>query len=341
MKVLVFGYFGFGNEGDELILSALVAALAKTSAQVTVLSADPPSTAVRHGVRAVRRWDPLVLWRELRRCDALLAGGGGLVQDLSGPFSPAYYLGLAAAARRLGKRVVWLGQGFGPVSRPWNLRLCRRVLPVMDLIVARDAAGWDWCSGLGVPDERLVQGADLAWLLPVPAAGGGNDWGVCLRADWSGPGLPLWLNDLVQAARDRERRLRFVALGGRADSALLERLRAGARCRECDFVTAGAARPDQLFAGTEWVISQRYHGLVLGAQAGAAVAGFGRDDKLRNLLVELGQPELDPHDLPATLPPVLKSLRTLRAAARANTARLRERAAAGLAAAWRVLGLTK
>lgn len=339
MRLVVLGYFGFGNEGDELILEVLGALLAQTSAEVTVLSADPAATTARHGLRAVPRWAPAVLWRELKACDALLAGGGGLLQDLSGPLSPVYYLGLAAEARRLGKRVVWLAQGFGPIARAWNRYLCRRLLPGMDLIVCRDAAGWDWCSEQGVPPDRLVQGADLAWSLPVPPPAAGQDWALCLRADWIGAGTPLWLNPLVQAARDHGRRLRFVALGGRGDAALLARLQAGARCPDCEFVQAGAERPERLFAGTEWVLSQRYHGLVLGAQAGAAVSGFGRDDKLRNLLVELGQPELDPHDLPAALGPILSGLNGLRAAARANVLRLRERAKSGWEAARRALGL--
>ncbi len=144
----------------------------------------------------------------------------------------------------------------------------------------------------------------------------------------------------MQAARDHGRRLRFVALGGRRDNALLKRIRAGARCPNCEYTQAGAERPERLFAGTEWVLSQRYHGLVLGVQAGAAVSGFGRDDKLRNLLVELGQPGIDPYDLPAALVPVLDALAGLRAVARENALRLRERAQAGWEAARRALDLT-
>jgi len=339
MKLLISGYYGFGNEGDELILQALLRACGRHRESIVVLSADPEATRVRHSVRAVDRWKPATVLTEIFRCQALISGGGGLVQDLSGPMTPGYYLGLVAAARLLGKRAVLLGQGFGPVRRTWNPRLCRWVLPGMNLIVPRDPQGLAWCRGYRVPERKLVQGADLVWTLPEPARRAGRDWAVCLRADWLQHEIPLWLNRLVQCAHDHGRRLRFVSLGNRGDRDLLRRMaqRIG---NECDFVSAPETPADECFAGCELVASMRYHGLILGARAGAAVTGFGADDKIRHLLEELEQPVLEAMLIEAGLRDIVARLSALQNAAARNAECLRARAEAGLNAAREALELS-
>jgi polysaccharide pyruvyl transferase CsaB len=339
MKLLFSGYYGFGNEGDELVLSALLNALDDVRSEITVLSADPAATRARHRVRAADRWRPEQVFREQLRCDALISGGGGLLQDLSGPMTPGYYLGFIALARLIGKPAVLVGQGFGPVKRTWNPLLCRLVLPHATLIVPRDPQGLAWCRTQGVPDNKLVQGADPVWILPAPVRRAGRDWVVCLRADWLQHELPLWLNRLVQYARERNRRLRFVALGNRGDAELVQRIKAGLGS-ECDYAATPITPADELFAGAELVVSMRYHGLVLGARAGAAVTGFGPDEKIRYLLGELEQPEFNVRDFERHLDGILDTLLALQASAAHHAERLRVLAEIGLVSLRQVLGIS-
>lgn len=339
MRYLISGYYGFGNEGDELVLSALLRALDDVRGEVTVLSAAPEATRARHGVRAADRWRPQIVLRELLRCRTLISGGGGLVQDLSGPMTPGYYLGLVAGAKVLGKRALLIGQGFGPVRRTWNPHLCCWILPHADWIAPRDAQGADWCRAFGVPERKLFLSADPVWTLPAPAARPGRDWAVCLRADWLGCELPLWLNRVVQCAREHRRRLRFVSLGNRGDRELLRRIEANLG-GACAYAAAPETPADELFAGTELAVSMRYHGLILGARAGAAVAGFGADEKIRILLGELGQPVLEPDRIENGLSALAARLKTARAAAARRMPELRTRAERGLASLRGRLGLT-
>ncbi len=55
MRVLLSGYYGFGNAGDEAVLQCLVTALSEAWPELrsVALSADPADTERRHGVRAV------------------------------------------------------------------------------------------------------------------------------------------------------------------------------------------------------------------------------------------------------------------------------------------------
>jgi len=57
-RVVVSGYYGFGNTGDEAVLAGMLATFRRLGidAVVTVLSAEPDRTIREHpGVRSVRR----------------------------------------------------------------------------------------------------------------------------------------------------------------------------------------------------------------------------------------------------------------------------------------------
>ena len=58
MKVLLSGYYGFDNAGDEAVLYAIVRALrqVKPDIDITVLSNQPENTAQALDVKAVNRW---------------------------------------------------------------------------------------------------------------------------------------------------------------------------------------------------------------------------------------------------------------------------------------------
>ena len=58
MKVLLSGYYGFDNAGDDAVLFAIIQALHEvmTDVDITVLSNQPEKTAEEFGVKAVNRW---------------------------------------------------------------------------------------------------------------------------------------------------------------------------------------------------------------------------------------------------------------------------------------------
>jgi polysaccharide pyruvyl transferase WcaK-like protein len=201
---------------------------------------------------------------------------------------------LAAGARALGKRVLLAGQGFGPLRRSFNHGLCRWVLPKAECVLVRDEPGRTWCREHGVKENRLCLGADWVWTLPVPPPKAGRDWAVCLRADVLRSGEPSWLADFLDLATAQKKRVRFLVLGNGGDRECLAK--AGNRVvLEKDIIDVSGLSWQQALTrvqGLEWVLSLRYHGLILGAAAGAAVAGWGNDAKLGNLLQELQAPDL-------------------------------------------------
>jgi polysaccharide pyruvyl transferase CsaB len=339
MKIVISGYYGFGNLGDELILHNLIGLLSEHKNSIVVLSQDPDQTQKNHEVRAVSRWNPVVLWREIRSASVFISGGGGLLQDLSGPWTPVYYLSLVSIALVLRKKVILLAQGFGPLRLFWNKMLAKWIVPKADLVIPRDAEGYYWCSKKGVPEDRLVPGADLVWLQPVQQLEYKQRWVICLRADWLGHRSPEWINDLVAFARVRQSTVCFVALGDRGDQKLLNAMQADPAFQDCEFwPTPDLKNIRNAFAQAELVISMRYHGLVLGAMAGAALIGMGNDPKIKIILDTLEQPWLDLQGSNYAWTVLMEQLSDLQSRVRHNTKRMQETAQSGMAHALERIG---
>ncbi|MGQ9732608.1 MAG: polysaccharide pyruvyl transferase CsaB [Candidatus Zipacnadales bacterium] len=171
MRILLSGYYGFGNAGDEAILVGLLTALRERlpEAEFTVLSADPTVTRASYSVRAEQRWDVRILWREIGAADLLIQGGGGLIQDATSRKSAFYYLSLLGAAYLRGTPYVICAQGVGPLHH-WVLRrLTASLFRRAHAITVRDQGSANLLADIGVPVESIHVTADPAVLVePAP-----------------------------------------------------------------------------------------------------------------------------------------------------------------------------
>ncbi|MBK8190305.1 MAG: polysaccharide pyruvyl transferase CsaB [Vampirovibrionales bacterium] len=165
-RVVVSGYYGFDNLGDELILQALLAHLRARGYHVTVLSAKPEQTARRYQVEAISRLDLAAIIPAIARCHLLISGGGGLFQDATGPASPIYYGGLILLAAYFKIPVLLWAQGVGPL-KTWlgrqmsalAMRRCRHFL-------VRDAFSAALIGDLTGREAEVT--ADPVWTLQLP-----------------------------------------------------------------------------------------------------------------------------------------------------------------------------
>jgi polysaccharide pyruvyl transferase CsaB len=164
MAVVLSGYYGFDNFGDELILKALIQALRKRHCAVTVLSRHPERTESVQGVRSIHRYNlPLIAWA-LSRSRALISGGGGLFQDVTGVNSPRYYGGLILLARWLKKPVAHLFQSIGPLTTDLGRKLTAESLRACQFVAVRDENSAQWVERL--TGAKPLVASDAVWLLP-------------------------------------------------------------------------------------------------------------------------------------------------------------------------------
>ena len=161
-RILISGYYGFSNIGDDAILKSVVGSLRDKvpDSEITVLSRDPKTTTERYGVRAVQRMNAFTILRELLRCEMLISGGGSLLQDVTSRMSILYYLAIIFLAELFGKKVFIYSQGIGPINGGFNRRLTAKLLRKADAIAVRDQKSADFLTEIGVPADKIEITAD-------------------------------------------------------------------------------------------------------------------------------------------------------------------------------------
>lgn len=166
-QVALCGYYGFSNAGDDAILLSICQGVAAASDEVglTVLSDQPAQTQALCGMSAEPRFRLGKVLEVLRRSDALLFGGGSLLQDRTSTRSLLYYLSIIRGAQLLGKPVMLFANGIGPVQRPANRRRVRRAVERASVVTLRDEGSAQELREMGVKRKDLTVTADPVFTL--------------------------------------------------------------------------------------------------------------------------------------------------------------------------------
>ena len=293
-RVLLGGYFGCGNLGDDAILGGMLAELSRAHPAVTpiLLSGAPTSDARRFGIRACHRKHPLAVLLALARADLFVLGGGSLLQNRSGNLSLAYYLALLVAARCQHVPAALYACGIGPLLGERPARITARVLASVCHVGLRDARSQQALLGLGLAPARLSVGADAALLSPpsptqrvsflrqrlgIPT--GTPCLGIVLRGGSAARPLCGTLAHAVQTVCERHGLIPLVLVLDRRHDAKASRAFAkalqslGARC----VIPQACADAKAYLAGCHAVLSMRLHGLILATAAGTPALGIASD----------------------------------------------------------------
>ncbi|MCW3795539.1 polysaccharide pyruvyl transferase CsaB [Paenibacillus sp. LS1] len=175
-KLVISGYYGFRNSGDEAVLKSILTALEEESqrSNVTiepiVLSGDPEWTTSMYGVRSVHRMKLKEVREALKESDGLISGGGSLLQDATGLKSIPYYLGVIKLAQWLKKPTFIYAQGIGPVKRKIFNPMIKSVFKACTYVSVRDEQSADYLRGLGLQWNQIHVVPDPVMGLPLPEA---------------------------------------------------------------------------------------------------------------------------------------------------------------------------
>lgn len=288
MRVLISGYYGFGNLGDEALLSGLLAGLREQGHTPVVLSGDPKATERQHGVEAVHRLRGYAV--ALARADALVSGGGGLLQDTTSRRSLDYYLNIIRFARRTGKRAVVYAQSLGPLSDAGQSAVARtlRGLPV----ALRDEGSMKLAAAMDL-DATLV--ADPALLLATagaPPPPEPEEAPVVLVPRGGQPRLNESLEELALELVEAGVPVAGMSFHPREDDGPLMRMK-----RMVPELELWEESDPQLalrrLEGARYVVSVRLHGCILAAAAGVGFAGISYDPKVKGFLTQAFAPSFE------------------------------------------------
>jgi len=166
-KIVISGYYGFNNAGDEALLTAILASLRASDpkADITVISGNPGNTIAKHQVKSLYRFAAVRLLRAIGEADLVISGGGSLLQDVTSKRSLVYYLSIIAAAKWKARKVMLFAQGIGPIRSRFMRLLTRLVVNKADVITVRDEDSAKELARMGVSAAKVEVTADPVLML--------------------------------------------------------------------------------------------------------------------------------------------------------------------------------
>ena len=311
MKIVISGFYGLGNTGDEAILESIIVNLRDhlNEPDITVFSLSPENTAQDHSVASVYRgWrhDFKAKVQALKRADLLISGGGGLLQDtyptrfLFGPLP--YYLLIVFLAKLCGTKVMFFSQGIGPVNSTWGKILMKVFANMADFVTVRDQYSKDLLEELGVRRPETVVTSDivLAYQPQVDVA--------CLdslplekRENLVAVSVRPWFEKVKQFEQIakildtliEERGITpvFVPMEGHHDAKASEKVLEHMKYRDHGFILRTDFSPNQYvnFIGEcQLTIGMRLHALIFSTLKGVPHIGLSYDKKVESLLKRNG-----------------------------------------------------
>lgn len=302
MRVLLSGYYGFGNLGDEALLEVIVERLRRRvpSVEVEVLSATPHATAAALRVDAVSRWE----WRAIRsaiaRAEVVLSGGGGLLQNATSLRSLLYYAAILREAIRAKRKTMIFAQSIGPLDL-WGRFVVRRFCKGLGRATVRDERSLRLLRAL-LPETPIERTADPVFLYDPPAERidlsseglGAEDGSYAIvnvrKAAALRDGIAVIARAVDRLAQRHQLRAAFLPLAGARDAAVATDVIRACKSDPVLLPECTLPKATAIVRGAAVVIGMRLHALVLAARYAVPFLAIPYDPKVTALCEDLSYP---------------------------------------------------
>jgi polysaccharide pyruvyl transferase CsaB len=304
-RLVISGYYGFRNNGDEAVLQSILLALQAQGErqgiriEPIVLSADPELTRRMYGVQACHRMRYAEVSAAIRSSDGLISGGGSLLQDATSGKTIPYYLGVIKLAQLFGKPTFIYSQGIGPVRRKLFYPMIRGVFRKAQYVSVRDRESAELLAEMGlktavevVPDP--VMGLPLKPGADVPAES------ASARRPVVGVSVRFWNDDrseldgladaLQRLIAERDVDIRFLPFHPPSDEQASEYISNKLAQQDRITIARGITHPQDMLAevaGCDLLIGMRLHSLIYAASQRVPMVGISYDPKIDQFLHRL------------------------------------------------------
>ncbi len=305
-RIVVSGYYGSKNAGDEAMLVAMLEVLSDLDPQlnITVISADPEDTRQRHGVQAVSWLDLPAIAKTLYSADLLLSGGGSLLQNVTSRRSLYYYLGIIFLARLMGRPVMLYAQGIGPIYGALARKAMNWIGNHVNMITVRDKGSLEELSDLGICRPHIECTADPVLAIHPVGTERGREILRQFHADGAKPVVGLAVREwrgwkrykevLARTAdrivREMDARVVFLPMQYPEDVRAAESI-AGMAEESCtvlpDEYTTGELL--SLVGNMDIMLCIRLHALIFAGVMGVPMVGISYDPKIDRFLSSIGE----------------------------------------------------
>lgn len=320
MRVLLSGYYGFANLGDEALLEVIVTQLRARfpSMQLEVLSATPEVTAKIYGVDATPRWNMRSVREAIGRADVVLSGGGGLLQTATSARSIIYYAGILRESIRQRRKAMIFAQSIGPLDVLGRI-VVRSFCRGLDRATVRDARSLRLLQAL-LPQTPIEQTADPVFLYDLPVEEidlsteglGSEPYAIVSVRKVSNlrDGQHAIARAVDRLAQAHGVRVAFLPMGGAGDAEVSTAIIRLCKSAPMLLPECPLARAAAILRGARVVVGMRLHALILAARFAVPFLAIPYDPKVSALCDDLGYP-LDPlwtPGKPAPSDPVVDAL---------------------------------
>lgn len=283
MKTLIFGNYGAGNFGDELVLKGILYLL--RDKDVHVLSTNPKETEKLHnvksgwvfptGLKSLLRGTIFRTLKCYREADEIIFGGGTLFTDEES--KTIWISGLQILpAILMRKKIICYRQGIGPIK---HKRIVRWIFNHFDTIEVRDKQSAEELKKIGVKKTIEIK-PDPVFELPTKKAHG-SELLISLR-QW--PNLdPKFAEKISQFIEATGLSARFLAFGS-SDAKLAQQLNLNPTQVTLD-------NYDEIFSHGAFVLAMRLHANILAMLYEIPCISLAYESKIKNLFRDRGLDE--------------------------------------------------
>lgn len=287
-RILICGYYGEHNLGDDALLSVLLNQLDDRWEPVITARDRQAVESLAPGIKTVDRRSLATVLKAVRQVDALILGGGSLLQDSTSTRSLIYYILLIWCAKSLQKPVLLWGQGLGPLKRRFSRLLVRTSLKTISSVTWRDPSSMNQAMEWKL-DVPMKIGPDPVWAHSAPAWTSGQSLILCWRPTplLNISGWHRLVNSLSRFSEMHDLNVIWLAFHGHQDASLYQSLLEenivpnALEQRSTVHIAESIPQVQKLFSESRMVIAMRLHALILAAVGGVPTSALSYDPKVR------------------------------------------------------------
>ena len=285
--LLLCGYYGENNLGDDALLLVLLQQIPAGFSLLITANDQEALRALAPMADGVARRSLGSVLAAVGRADALILGGGSLLQDSTSLRSLIYYLLLIVTARIQRRPILLWGQGLGPLNRPTSRWLVRQVLPLCTAASWRDRSSLER-SRRWAPRLPAQMAPDPVWQMPPQSWSGGVSIVVCWRPTslLDDSGWSVLLSALDDLAEQLQAPVRWLAFHQHQDAVLFDALKerglipASLAARSSTIVPRSVETVFATVRKARLVVPMRLHALILARLTGCPMAALSYDPKV-------------------------------------------------------------
>ena len=309
--IIISGYYGFGNAGDDSIAASTVQNIRKINpdAKITILSKSPKASAKKYGARAINRFNVFAVIREMKGAKLLISGGGNLLQNTTSSRSLFYYTSIIRLAKKMGLKVFIYANGVGPIFGEKYEKAVLKTLLEADKITFRERQSLEYVKSIGLDEKLVTLTADPALTLS-PATNeridyimqkipGDKFFAVSLRSfstlkSEEVEGMDedtfakLFAKEVDAIAEKTGAVPLYLVMQATRDSELSEKVNALATSKGHVLPSLTASEILGVISRTSLVIAMRLHLLIYAASLGKPLLGVSYDKKVDAILSYFG-----------------------------------------------------